>query len=143
MWNCPHCDEAHPDGFGVCWNCGTDRNGVRDQTFRAVRDGLPEDEATSADRRSQAGFWTRVLFLGGLFILSMMSAIVVNGGFATFPYLVVLLAAIALVNLLGAAAGWGLTHICRFPNDGSLTWKQEPRRWKIASGRMRRSKILS
>jgi rubredoxin len=32
-WRCPSCREANPANFEVCWNCGTDRDGVADPEF--------------------------------------------------------------------------------------------------------------
>ena len=33
MWICPKCEEDVEDGFDVCWQCGTDREGVEDPAF--------------------------------------------------------------------------------------------------------------
>src|SRR5262245_51376234 len=34
MWKCSKCLEAVDDGFEVCWNCGTSREGIEDPEFR-------------------------------------------------------------------------------------------------------------
>jgi hypothetical protein len=41
MWKCPKCSEALPDGFAVCWSCGTSKDGVLDPHFHS-------DSATAA-----------------------------------------------------------------------------------------------
>ncbi len=33
MWACPTCNESVDEQFVVCWNCGTDKDGVPDPTF--------------------------------------------------------------------------------------------------------------
>lgn len=40
-WVCPNCQERVPHVFEVCWNCGTNQDGVRDPEF--VREP-PEEE---------------------------------------------------------------------------------------------------
>jgi ubiquinone/menaquinone biosynthesis C-methylase UbiE len=32
-WNCPSCREGNPANFDLCWNCGSDREGVADPAF--------------------------------------------------------------------------------------------------------------
>ena len=32
-WTCDHCDQSVPGDWSVCWACGTDREGVRDDAF--------------------------------------------------------------------------------------------------------------
>lgn len=32
-WTCPQCGQFAPDGFEVCWNCGTSREGLPDPGF--------------------------------------------------------------------------------------------------------------
>jgi hypothetical protein len=41
MWKCSKCGEALPDGFAVCWSCGTSKDGVPDPHFHS-------DSATAA-----------------------------------------------------------------------------------------------
>jgi RNA polymerase subunit RPABC4/transcription elongation factor Spt4 len=43
-WRCQHCHEAVPDGFDVCWNCGTDSAGVTDPTFQPAVGFTPQCE---------------------------------------------------------------------------------------------------
>jgi hypothetical protein len=38
MWNCPKCRERVVDGFDVCWNCGTSKDGIEDPTFVSAED---------------------------------------------------------------------------------------------------------
>lgn len=40
MWPCPKCLELVDESFGVCWNCGTGRDGTEDPNFQRV-DGEP------------------------------------------------------------------------------------------------------
>jgi uncharacterized protein YbaR (Trm112 family) len=42
MWQCVKCREKLEDGFDVCWNCGTSKDGVEDPDFRKVDDVSPE-----------------------------------------------------------------------------------------------------
>jgi hypothetical protein len=57
MWHCPACNEALDDAFDVCWNCGTDRDGLADPLFRRATDDAsnlgsgpgPEDELAEMD----------------------------------------------------------------------------------------------
>jgi hypothetical protein len=34
MWRCPKCNENVENNLDVCWQCGTTRAGVEDETFR-------------------------------------------------------------------------------------------------------------
>lgn len=54
-WRCPACNELVDVDLDVCWNCGTDRDGVRDPTFGSRHDS-PEDAA--GDRQFP---WARLL----------------------------------------------------------------------------------
>jgi len=45
MWPCPACDETIEPSLDVCWNCGTSRDGVRDQNFKPADDLTPSDTA--------------------------------------------------------------------------------------------------
>ena len=38
MWACPKCAESLEDEFDICWQCGTDREGVEDEAFLAADD---------------------------------------------------------------------------------------------------------
>ena len=38
MWFCQHCNERVDDTFDVCWNCGTARDGKRDEAFKPAED---------------------------------------------------------------------------------------------------------
>lgn len=38
MWNCKKCDESLEDSFDICWKCGTEREGVVDDTFAPEKD---------------------------------------------------------------------------------------------------------
>jgi pentatricopeptide repeat protein len=33
MWSCPKCASTVDDGFAVCWNCGTSKQGEEDPNF--------------------------------------------------------------------------------------------------------------
>src|SRR5206468_2815359 len=33
-WKCPACHESNPANFELCWNCGTDQQGVDDPNFK-------------------------------------------------------------------------------------------------------------
>lgn len=41
MWNCPKCHATVDDQFEVCWNCGTNRQGVEDPSFVKADDSGP------------------------------------------------------------------------------------------------------
>lgn len=41
MWECPKCHESVEDTFGVCWNCGTSKDGVEDPNFEPVGEVTP------------------------------------------------------------------------------------------------------
>jgi hypothetical protein len=43
MWECAKCREKLEDGFDVCWNCGTSKEGLEDPDFRKA------DEVTSEE----------------------------------------------------------------------------------------------
>ena len=53
---CPNCKEEFEDGFDVCWNCGTDKDGKAPEEF--VR---PEDQREDPD-----GFINALNFMGFL-----------------------------------------------------------------------------
>jgi hypothetical protein len=38
MWHCPKCAEEVEDDFDVCWQCGTDREGMEDPAFVTADD---------------------------------------------------------------------------------------------------------
>jgi hypothetical protein len=42
MWQCVKCREEVVDGFDVCWNCGTSKDGVEDPKFQKADDISPE-----------------------------------------------------------------------------------------------------
>lgn len=49
MWQCPKCREQVEAAFDLCWNCGTSKDGVEDETFRRADDeptggGTPAEE---------------------------------------------------------------------------------------------------
>jgi hypothetical protein len=48
MWTCPKCRERVEDGFDVCWNCGTNREGREDPHFAPDTD-VPVTETASRD----------------------------------------------------------------------------------------------
>jgi hypothetical protein len=41
MWTCPKCHAAVDDQFEVCWQCGTNQQGVEDPTFVKADDAGP------------------------------------------------------------------------------------------------------
>jgi uncharacterized protein (DUF983 family) len=41
MWTCPKCLEDVDDDFDVCWQCGTNVDGVVDQSFKPEIEGEP------------------------------------------------------------------------------------------------------
>jgi hypothetical protein len=41
MWSCPKCETRVDDGFDVCWQCGTSREGVEDPGFVVADDAAP------------------------------------------------------------------------------------------------------
>jgi hypothetical protein len=41
MWSCPKCETRVDDGFDVCWQCGTNREGVEDPTFMSADQAPP------------------------------------------------------------------------------------------------------
>src|SRR3954451_238240 len=38
MWKCTKCRESIADAFGVCWNCGTSKDGEEDPSFQREPD---------------------------------------------------------------------------------------------------------
>ena len=45
MWQCPNCGEQHPNGFDICWKCGSDPAGDRDPDFQVSEPVREEDQA--------------------------------------------------------------------------------------------------
>lgn len=43
MWQCVKCREKLEDSFGVCWNCGTSRDGTEDPSF-VKADDVPKEQ---------------------------------------------------------------------------------------------------
>jgi hypothetical protein len=41
MWNCPKCAAVVDEEFEICWQCGTNREGVEDPTFVKADDAPP------------------------------------------------------------------------------------------------------
>ena len=41
MWTCPKCGAKVDPGFDVCWQCGTNQDGVEDPTFVRADDTPP------------------------------------------------------------------------------------------------------
>jgi hypothetical protein len=41
VWECSKCHEQHEDSFDICWNCGTDRDGTENTSFRRADDEPP------------------------------------------------------------------------------------------------------
>jgi len=48
VWNCTKCNEELEDSFGVCWNCGTARDGTEDPTFQPEEDVLSDAVETTS-----------------------------------------------------------------------------------------------
>ena len=44
-WPCIRCAETVPADFDVCWNCGADRSGIPDPTFRLEVGFTPQCKA--------------------------------------------------------------------------------------------------
>ena len=64
MWHCPKCGEQLDDGFDVCWNCGTARDGTADPGFHAESDdpavpdpgpGTDQPKETAGDQATPLG----------------------------------------------------------------------------------------
>ena len=55
MWQCSKCGEEVEEDFDVCWQCGTDREGVEDPSFvtaddsEAIFDTAEDQDLQSAD----------------------------------------------------------------------------------------------
>jgi outer membrane protein assembly factor BamB len=69
MWKCRKCHEQHEDSFGVCWNCGTSRDGVQAPpiTREAEKTSAPDDESITAAkprRRAPARTIEQLIFVG-------------------------------------------------------------------------------
>lgn len=58
MWKCPKCGEQHESQFGICWNCGTSSDGVRDASidFAETVDDQGEAAADSGEFTSLGDF---------------------------------------------------------------------------------------
>ncbi len=49
MWTCRKCQSDVEDNFGMCWNCGTSKAGMRDPEFRSeAAEETDTPEAASA-----------------------------------------------------------------------------------------------
>lgn len=62
-WCCAGCDAENDDTFDVCWQCGTDRDGKPDPTFRSEQapghqDAMAADVA-DVDLERRRRFWLR------------------------------------------------------------------------------------
>lgn len=89
MWTCEQCETQIGDPFDVCWNCGTDVDGVVEPGFRHADHSLPELPAlkrqfgladlfliSNAVAFSLAGWKTQnsILFCIGVLVLALSTA---------------------------------------------------------------------
>lgn len=49
MWQCKKCREQVEAAFEVCWNCGTSKDGVEDESFTRADDAAPTDAGTPVE----------------------------------------------------------------------------------------------
>lgn len=54
MWTCQHCRETNEASFDICWNCGTTKDGIPDQSFHTA-DDLPSEHLAAGERHSEKG----------------------------------------------------------------------------------------
>jgi len=57
-WTCATCSERLPEGFEVCWNCGTDRQGVVAPDFVRAVDSRDSSASPMDDASSDEGLST-------------------------------------------------------------------------------------
>src|SRR5687767_7871880 len=51
MWQCAKCRESIENSFGVCWNCGTSKDGVEDPTFQQVEESVSPTSTAALEFR--------------------------------------------------------------------------------------------
>lgn len=119
MWNCPNCDEPLEESFAICWQCGTDRQGKVNPNFVPVNDGDLTIDSESSKRNGPPQFSLRFLFLFSTAIGAILGLVNAPGSVSFIFW------AIIGANLLGLIIGLFVTHILQFPNDGSLTWREQ------------------
>lgn len=122
MWNCSKCDEPHSASLDVCWQCGTDRTGTEDREFKPVLDAaIDARKPDTVDTSPRQQFSLCTLFL------LVTCAAVLFGLVRGIPSVVAISAmGVIAANLMGLVAGWFITHVLRFPNDGSRVWSNTP-----------------
>ena len=115
MWNCPKCDEAHEDTFGMCWQCGTDRSGKEDPSF----DPPPDTSTAVREFEAEEHLLKWQFSLRGFFVLISWVALTA-GVIRGIPeiFLLALLGIIA-ANSFGLIVALFVTYVLGFPNDGS------------------------
>ena len=62
-WTCPTCAAEVPADFGVCWSCGTSRDGGTDPAFRRVEECDSSQDGDATDELDPAQFGLRTMFV--------------------------------------------------------------------------------
>lgn len=62
-WTCPTCAAEVPVDFGVCWSCGTSRDGRTDPAFRPVEECDSSQDGDATDELDPAQFGLRTMFV--------------------------------------------------------------------------------
>ena len=113
MWNCPQCKEWIEKPFVTCWRCGTNHRGEKDPYF------VLEEHVEVDPGNERPQFSLRSLFL----VMTIVGAVV--GALIAPQSIQWIFWSVAAVNILGVIAGLIVTHVLRFPNDGSLSWDDQ------------------
>ena len=122
MWKCPNCHESLATNFLTCWNCGSDANGKVDTSFAPQEDVLEETAPLHVERAvPRSGFQFSIR---GLLVLTTLTCFAITALTWSRGYRQGIAVAL-LINLLGFAIGWIVTHVFKFPNDGSRIWTEK------------------
>jgi len=111
VWHCSKCEERIGESFDVCWQCGTSYDGVEDPDFVSETTSDRPDEATPVPWQYS---------LKTLFGLVFLAALALGLWYYLGALAVFTMVCVGIVNILGVLAGWFVTSVLRFPNDGSL-----------------------
>jgi hypothetical protein len=117
MWRCPKCRETVQKSFDVCWHCGTSRDGLEDQGFRAEPDDADATKAADAvapPRTPQYTLRTLLLFV----TLIALACAVMHGDLSLLLFTAL---CVVVANVAGAILAAFVTYGLGIPNDGSLS----------------------